>query len=75
MGWDVDELADTALGGQVTHHAGQERPVRPRSRDHLRAAGHDFVSGQPVGQVVVFAAEPVAIYPGRMGYPGIELGR
>jgi hypothetical protein len=73
-GADVDELADTALGRQMAHYPGQERPVRPRPGHHLRAAADHFLGGFPVGLIVVFAAQPVAIHPGRMRHQGVKPG-
>src|SRR5215831_401379 len=60
------KLPDPALGGQVPDGAGEERPVRPGPRDHLRPVGFDGIPGAPVGGVVVFTAQPVAMDPRRV---------
>ena len=72
-GADVQELADAALGGQVTHHPGQERPVRPHVGHDPRVGGDRLLGRLPVRGEVVLTAQPVVVDPGRVSMAGIEL--
>jgi hypothetical protein len=69
---DVEELADTGLGGQVPHHPGQKRAVRPRAGDHLGAFPHYLLRCDAVGGEVVLPAEPVPVDPGRVRHAGVQ---
>ncbi len=74
-GADVKELADSALRGQETHHAGQERPIRPRIGGDPGVNGQRLLGGVPVRSEVVLATQPVVINAGGMGVRRIELQR
>jgi hypothetical protein len=69
---DVEELADTAVSGQVVHRPAQERPVRSRPRHHLGAAADDVLGGPAVGREGVLAAQPVAVDAGRVSGSRVE---
>jgi hypothetical protein len=69
---DVEELANTALGGQIPNYPGQKRPVRPGSRHYLGAVTDHLFRNMTVGRVVVFAAQPVRIHPGGVRHRGIK---
>jgi hypothetical protein len=71
---DVEELADTALAGQVADGTGQERPVGPRAGHYLRTLAHHFLGSLAVGWVVVLTAEPHAVDAGRMRYEWVKKG-
>jgi hypothetical protein len=68
---DVEELADAQARG-VPGDPLAKGPVRPRRGHHLRPEPGHLVTGFPVGQVVVLAAQPVGVHPRRMRHPRIE---
>ncbi len=74
-GADVQELPHPGLVDQVLHRPAQERPVGPDAGQHARVGRDDLLGGLAVGLVVVLAAEPVVVDPGRVGHADIERQR
>jgi hypothetical protein len=71
-GADVEELADTCIGGQVANHASEECPVGPRTLDHLWTGAHHFLRRLPVRREMIFPAEPEVIDACGMRHVRIE---
>ena len=65
-GPDVEELPDPRRAGQVADRGGQERPLGAGPGGHARVGSGRFLAGDPVRLVVVLAAQPVVIDPGRV---------
>lgn len=77
-GADVEELPDPGLG-QGAHGPDQEGPVAERGpldvRARLPAELDDLLGGDPVGLVVVLAAQVVVVHPGDARNGRIDPGR
>jgi hypothetical protein len=71
---DVEKLPYPLPASQVAHRASQERPVGPRPRDHLGAAGGNLSGCLTVGCQAILPAQPYVVdalrCAGRMSPPG-----
>ena len=61
---EVQELPDTAPGGQVTHHPAEKRPIVARYRRDVGNRVDEPPGRLPVGGKIVFSAEQVIVNPG-----------
>src|SRR5258705_4569 len=64
----------TTPAGSSAAGRGKDGRFRPRPGHHLRPRPHPPLRHFPVGRVMVLAAQPVAVHPGRMRHQGIKPG-
>jgi hypothetical protein len=69
---DIEELAYAALSSEEPYHPGEECPVRTGSFHDLGAAADHLFSSMAIGQVMIFATQPVGVNTGRMRHRRIK---
>ena len=61
---EIEELPDPALGGQVTHHPAEKRPVVTRNRRDVGNRLDEPPGRLAVGGEIIFTTEQVIVNPG-----------
>ena len=71
---EVEKLPDTALGGEVTHHPAEKRPIVTRYRGDVWNRLDKLPGRLAIGSEIVFAAEQVIVDPGDIRRPCVNAG-